>query len=299
MWASAVQAGSFADAVVSFSPGRNAGFGQDQLPGIVLGPPKGGGALQGSLDVLSLGHGGEIVLRLDPPVICDGPGADLIVFENAFHAGGPTGPVFAELGIVAVSQDGQEFRTFPYDRASWQGLAGKSPVFSNPENGMDPRDPLMAGGDAFDLAEVGLPWAAFVRIRDAGDEMDDPGNRVPASNSAGFDLDAIAAVHVCVPGVPVPTASLTPSTTVPPTPTQTATASATPTYTAAATHTATATSSPSPTPTPAASPAQCRRIEDTLAALFHEATPAADHNGDGRISAADLVFAVEALPCHP
>ena len=42
---------------MSFEPGGNAGFGQDQLPDVVLGPPMGKGTSRGSLDVLSLGVG--------------------------------------------------------------------------------------------------------------------------------------------------------------------------------------------------------------------------------------------------
>ncbi len=47
-----------------------------------------------------------------------------------------------------------------------------------------------AGGDAFDLSDVGLSWARYVRIEAAGfiDGPDGPDN-------AGFDLDALAAVH--------------------------------------------------------------------------------------------------------
>src|SRR5262245_29028297 len=96
----------FVDSVASFTPGSNAGFGADQLPDIVLGPPRGAGAVQGSFDVVSLGNDGVIVVGFDQPVICDGPGADFTVFENAFHSGSPSGPIFAEYGIVAVSQDG-------------------------------------------------------------------------------------------------------------------------------------------------------------------------------------------------
>src|SRR5215472_3193032 len=126
----------FADAVVSFSPGMGAGFGADKLPGIVLGPPQGGGELSGSLDVVSLGNDGVITLSFDLPVICDGPGADLTVFENAFHSGSIDGPLFAEYGIVAVSQDGVHFVEFPYDPTTHVGLAGQTPVFSNPDNGI-------------------------------------------------------------------------------------------------------------------------------------------------------------------
>src|SRR5882724_8752844 len=92
-------AAPFADAVVSFAPGAHAGFGADNLPAVVLGPPVGGGDLQGSLDVVSLGDGGSITLGFRENSICDGPGADFTVFENAFHAGSVVGPLFIELGI--------------------------------------------------------------------------------------------------------------------------------------------------------------------------------------------------------
>ncbi len=105
----------FADAVVDFTVGTGGGFGGVELAGIVLGPPRGGGAVQQSLDVLSLGNEGTITLRFDEPVICDGDGADFTVFENAFHVNTPEGPVFEEYGIVAVSQDGVSFVDLPYD----------------------------------------------------------------------------------------------------------------------------------------------------------------------------------------
>jgi hypothetical protein len=53
---------------------------------------------------------------------------------------------------------------------------------------VDPTDPAVAGGDAFDLAEVGLPRARFVRIRDGGTSD-------YAGVSGGFDLDAVAVVN--------------------------------------------------------------------------------------------------------
>lgn len=311
------QAGPFIDAVVQFVPGRNTGFGQNRFPSIVLGPPEGAGALQGSLDVLSLGHGGEIVVRFDPPLICDGPGLDFIVFENPFHAGSPSGPIFAELGIVAVSQDGVTFRTFPYDPATWQGLAGQTPVYANSQNGVDPADPNMAGGDAFDLAEVGFAWAAFVRITDAGDTIDDPGNHVFPGNSAGFDLDAIVAIHPCDPEV-MP--SLTPTLVAPltPTPSASATSGLRPSHTPSpqASFTGTVTTTPSRTPTATASltPSRIPSVAPTapwptcdaaplmLAAFFDENAGAElDLNHDGRLSVADLVLAVsgEMVSCAP
>ena len=74
----------FADVVVSFTPGENAGSGQDDYPDVVLGPPQGQGPNGGSLHVLSLGRDGQIVLGFDDVPIVDGPGVDVLVFENAF-----------------------------------------------------------------------------------------------------------------------------------------------------------------------------------------------------------------------
>lgn len=216
----------FADAVVELEVGGGGGFGTDMLPDIVLGPPRGGGALQQSLDVVSIGNDGAITLRFDLPVICDGPGADFTVFENAFHVGTPDGPIFEEFGIVAVSQDGEHFVDLPYDPLTHAGLAGRTPVLSTPDNGIDPLDPAAAGGDTFDLAAVGLPWAAYVRITDPGAAIPDPGDRIPPGDKGGFDLDAIAALHACEPGsatTPTPTFTPTPTATPPPGSTATAT----------------------------------------------------------------------------
>ncbi len=180
----------YAIAVASFEPGEQAGFGEDALPDVVLGPPRGGGDAMGSLDVLSLGVGGSIVLELGVEAV-DGPGPDLLVFENAFRAGG-TGPLFAEPGHVAVSADGAHFTEWPCapEADGFPGCAGVSAVYANAEtNEIDPLDPAAAGGDAFDLADLGVARARFVRIRDSGID------RGFGSPSGGFDLDAIAVVN--------------------------------------------------------------------------------------------------------
>jgi len=179
----------FGSDVRSFSPGSGAGFGQDELPRVVLGAPHGGGEFTGSLDVLSLGTGGEIVIELGQDVI-DGPGADLIVFENAFTFG--AGLVFVEPGAVAFSEDGGTFLEVPCASTEpFVGCAGLAPVWANTDtNAIDPADPNAAGGDAFDLADVGLRRARYVRIRDLGLALGPP-----SPDSDGFDLDAIAVVH--------------------------------------------------------------------------------------------------------
>jgi hypothetical protein len=220
----------FADAVTEYTVGAGGGFGSEFLPDAVIGPPRGGGPIQQSLDVVSLGNDGTITVRFDLPLICDGPEADFVVFENAFHVGTPEGPVFEEYGIVAVSQDGVEFVEFPYDATSHAGLAGRVPVLSHPDNGIDPLDPSVAGGDTFDLADLGLAWVAYVRITDPGAAIPDPGDRIPPGDKGGFDLDAVAALHACAPGgEDTPTPTFTPTATPP----AAGTATATPTHAAA------------------------------------------------------------------
>jgi len=212
----------FADRVVSLRAGfvsAPPAFNTWQT-GILFGPPGAATPTTGSLSVVSLGRGGEIVLEFTDNVIVDGPGPDFIVFENAFFCSAvpisATDPwsVFAEPGIIAVSDDGVEFRTFPYDTAALSsvvsqcsdrtllarlgGLIGITPSFTG--NYTVPDDPLVFdpaapggvsghGGDAFDLAAVGLATARFMRITDP-----DLGISL-AGASEGLDLDGAVAIH--------------------------------------------------------------------------------------------------------
>ena len=179
----------FVGSVVDVQYGDGAGFGQDQMPDIVLGPPKGGGAQTGSLDVVALGNGGRITVAFGDRTIDDGPGPDFIVFENAFYAGGDPSQPFAEIAGVEVSEDGTTWKAFPCTatESPWTGCAGWHPTLANPdENDVDPLDPSVAGGDAFDLADVGLAHARFVRITDRVDLV---------GATPSFDLDAVALVN--------------------------------------------------------------------------------------------------------
>ncbi len=194
---SVLRADRFVTKVVSVTYGDCAGFGLTSMPAVVEGPPVGGGALAGSLDVVSLGYKGEIVLSFEPNAIVDGPGADFIVFENAFAGGSSAGPVFAELADVSVSEDGITWKTFsctPGSGPPYGSCAGWRPVYSAPGNAISPVDPSVAGGDPFDLAEVGLTTARFVRIRDLG-TIACPSDPAKKSTTVGFDLDAVALVH--------------------------------------------------------------------------------------------------------
>ena len=69
-------------------------------------------------------------------------------------------------------------------QGGYPGCAGVNPVESHPDNCIDARDPNVAGGDVFDLADLGLERARFVRIQDAA-----------VSGPGGFDLDAVSVVN--------------------------------------------------------------------------------------------------------
>ncbi len=170
----------FAQAVHSVTYGDGAGFGQADFPDIVLGPPR-GATSGGGYHVLSLGVHGEIVLDLGTCVAVDDAGEDFIVFENAFSG-------WEELGVVGVSDDGVNFTEFDCDPATFEGCSGYERVFSHPDNGISPFDVDTAGGEAFDLADIGIDRARYIRIRD----RDGSGL---GGNSFGYDLDAIAVVN--------------------------------------------------------------------------------------------------------
>jgi hypothetical protein len=198
----------FVDAVVSVTLGTGGGGGSQAN---VLGPPHGAGPFQGSTHTLSLGLGGTITVAFTDNAIVNRPGPDFTVFENAFLLSGiTTGPPYAEPATVSVSADGEHWVTFPcaLDVAPYfPGCAGVYPVFAtadDPASALVPSTtpiadlvgqpfdgfvvPPGSGGDSFDLASVGLAAARFVRI-DGGPQ------HMGLQGLAGFDLDAIAAVH--------------------------------------------------------------------------------------------------------
>ncbi len=174
----------FASEVVEVHYGPGQDFGREAMPDIALGPPQGAGASQGSLDVVSLGNGGSIVLGFGLGRIVDGPGADFVVFENAFESGAG---IFAELATVSVSADGTTWHAFACDAVAppYGSCAGHHPVYLAGDDGAF--DPGESGGDAFDLAALGVPEARFVRIVDRED----------LQGLAGvFDLDAVGIVNL-------------------------------------------------------------------------------------------------------
>ncbi len=177
----------FADEVILFEPGPDAGFGMESFPDIVLGSPEGRGAGAGSLDVLSLGEEGQIVLAFNDLDVFDGPGPDLIVFENPFGT-------WFETAFVEASVNGEDWYAWPCDPedvdGDYPGCAGVGHVFASSDSTIDPTDPELAGGDVYDLADIGLETARFVRITDTGFNALGYGGI-----AGGFDLDAVAIVN--------------------------------------------------------------------------------------------------------
>ncbi len=173
----------WADRVVAFAPGSSAGFGQDKLPGVVLGPPQGAGGKAGSLHVVSLGKGGAITLALDDGAATDGPGADLLVFENPFEG-------FTETARVEASSDGATWKAWPCDPPAGvtATCAGLRPVWLAGAPTAGAADPSSWGGDSFDLAAIGLPSARYLRLTDTA-------TNEYLGNTGGFDLDAVAVLH--------------------------------------------------------------------------------------------------------
>lgn len=165
-----------------------------------LGPADGS-----STGIVSLGRGGSITLAFDPP-IADGPGFDLAVFENGFLDD------YLELAQVEVSSDGTRYLRFDH------AFLGDEPVdaFGTLDT---TRVGSLAGkyrqgfGTPFDLAvfaqaeevragRVDLGAIRYVRIVDVigdGSALDSFGQPIfdpfPTAGSAGFDLDAVAALH--------------------------------------------------------------------------------------------------------
>ncbi len=174
------------DEVISVTYGVGAGFGQESFPDNILGPPDPVATpsvpSSSPVELLTLGTSGVIILAFRDGGIVDGAGPDFTVFENPFYYGMDS-LVYRETAIVAVSEDGVTWYEFPYDPDTFAGLAGVTPV----DGSADPLDPTFSGGDAFDLADVGLAHAAYVRITDSGDFVPDSG--------PSFDLDAVAVLH--------------------------------------------------------------------------------------------------------
>lgn len=207
-----------ASRVIAHDTHSNAGGGIF-APENALGPPQGGGFFIGSIDVHSLGTGGFLTLGFETEII-DGPGADFLIAENPFFASQFTS--FAEACYVEVSSDGVNFARFasayhgpPFDPGPFGVLglgdlgmlAGSIPVRAGMP-GIDLQDPVEAGGDAFDLADlrqdplviaglVDLQAISEVRLVDVrgGIDRDSRGRIIHDPSAGSADIDAVTLIH--------------------------------------------------------------------------------------------------------
>ncbi|MCA9610104.1 MAG: LIC_13355 family lipoprotein [Myxococcales bacterium] len=204
-----------ADTIVEATGASDAPFHD---PSRALDGVQGAGHGAGSLDVYSIDYGTHLVLGWAGRRVVDGPGAELVVFENPFTFG--DGRTFMDPTIVEVSIDGASWVAFPHDYLAqdetlyssdaddWVGFAGVTPVLLHDEtNPVDPFDAAAAGGDAFDIATLpteGLGGRvreegfAFVRLSAAADHVNpDTGDRYPRDPVAnGPDIDGVIARHL-------------------------------------------------------------------------------------------------------
>jgi len=182
-------------------------------------------------ELVRIGQGGSITLKFSHPVRNDtnNPyGIDFIVFGNAMQAIGANeswlndnpeettvrGLVFAEPGIVSVSQDGLHWYTFDPNTGPYADDFAPAAAFQwDRQNNqwthqLDPTRPVdpglsaadfegktvadmidayqgAAGGTGFDLEDVSLDWILYVRI------SDNP------SSAATTEIDDFADVRCC------------------------------------------------------------------------------------------------------
>lgn len=184
-------------AVHSFTPGTGQSSGQspEYFPANVLDyPDTHARRTIPSVDprhILSLGMGGEIVLRFDAPIV-DEVGPDFTVFENAFYGSiGQRELLFAEPARIGVSRDGVTFVDYPFDSLTLAGCAGTIPTNGD----KPPTDSRVSGGNSFDLAILGIDSVHFVRVRDITAMIaNNPSHPYWDATLSGFDLDAVIGI---------------------------------------------------------------------------------------------------------
>lgn len=195
---SIAQTNKFIDTVYFFKAGTGQNIGQspDFFPKNIYGPPsaKATSSIPESSpeEILSLGMGGEIIVGFRNGYLIDGDGVDFIVFENAFI--NPINKkIFAEPAVISVSEDGVNYLEFPFDSTNLVGCAGVTPT----NGAANPFDINQSGGDGFDLAQVGLKKAKYIKIKDISQMIkDNPNHPFYDPTISGFDLDAVAGIYV-------------------------------------------------------------------------------------------------------
>ncbi len=162
-----------------------------QTPEKTLGPADGT-----SFDVVSLGDGGKITYTFDLP-IANGDGYDFAVFDNSFA------DTWIELAWVEVSNDGDQWYRFPNISLTPEAIGSWGTIDPTDIDGFAGK--YRAGyGTPFDLDDVGLSMARYVRIVDIigdGSALDSENNPIydpypQFEGGVGFEVDAIGVMNV-------------------------------------------------------------------------------------------------------
>lgn len=219
----------WADAVIHYNAGTNPQTGYTGNSNVVLGspervtgevtpfPPFPGSVTMFSTpygfdEIISIGAGGELIVRFDEPVI-DRPGTDMLIFGNAFFALDSSfslvDGIVSEPGTVEVSVDGIDWRPangfadglFPTQGFLDTDMFG-STIGTQPTDFLKPMNPSLTindflgltyaqalalydgsgGGASIDIAGSGLANFQFVRVS------------VPTGALFSTEVDAFAAV---------------------------------------------------------------------------------------------------------
>ncbi len=155
---------SYATEVIYFNNGTQENgdpvIAERSDPAKALGPPE--DVDNPPINYVSLGFGGELILGFDPnSLIGNEPGDDFVIVETSY--GSPNCDSWPEYITVSVSQDYSDWYSF--DEVC-----------------------LDAG---FDLDDVNLDWAAYVKIVDTSDLE----SSVFSGNADGYDVDGVGVIH--------------------------------------------------------------------------------------------------------
>jgi hypothetical protein len=133
------------------------------------------------MTVLSLGHGGELVLKIKGDgFLLDERGFDFAIYENAFKIPGTKiiSQEFAKVGVSEELDSGSVkwFDCEPFKKIL-SGCAGSVPTAE--------------GGDLFDLAELNMSRVKYIWIKDLGNNK----NITSKWPTEGVDIDSVRLNH--------------------------------------------------------------------------------------------------------
>jgi hypothetical protein len=171
--------------------------------------------------IVCLGDSGVAIIRFDA-ALYDGPGPDFAVFENGFKDPADESMAFLELAFVEVSSDGINYFRFPANsHTPVNTQIPASGVYMNATLIHNLAGKYVAGyGTPFDLNELAgiagldISNVTHIRLVDVVGAISGPGSVDIEGNvindpyptnfpTGGFDLDAVAAMHLHQTGLAV------------------------------------------------------------------------------------------------